>query len=65
MSAAPSVLLDRLVAEIGRYEGRQGVEDVVARGYRGDVSPELLAAFGGENAVRRAVQRACHRELGW
>jgi hypothetical protein len=60
----PSEMIASLVTEIGQFEGSQGIETVVKNGYRGSLSPELLAAYeGDENACRRAVQRACYEKV--
>ncbi len=59
-----SDVIGRLLDEVGQYEGRSGLESIIAHGYRGALSAELLALYDGdENGARRAIQRLAHNRL--
>jgi hypothetical protein len=60
----PSDVIGRLLDEVGQYEGRDGLESIAGKGYRGELSPELLALYDGdENGARRAIQRLAYARL--
>lgn len=53
-----------LVDEIGEHEGSDGIESVVANGYRGDLSADVLAECGDPSVARRAIESECQARVG-
>lgn len=50
--------IQTLLTDVGRAEGAQGIESIVETGYRGDLPPALVAAFGGDEKHARGHIRA-------
>jgi hypothetical protein len=48
----------RLLDDVGRAEGAQGIQSIAETGYRGDVPAEVLALFGGDESHARGHIRS-------
>lgn len=63
--STPSQVIGRLLDAVGQFEGSDGIESIVATGYKGELSQELLSLYDGdENGARRAIQRLAATQTG-